>query len=88
MKQKLRLTITRIRRQTTLSGGIGHREACPQIIRVTDEPAPAQPIASFDFENPVVTNPIADRHIREINAPANTMPNDYENLKIIKDGKN
>ncbi len=88
MKQRLRLTITRIRRQTTSSDGIGHRETCPQIIRETDEPAPAQSIAAFDFENPVVANPIADRHIREINAPTNTMPDDYVNQKMTKEGKN
>lgn len=73
----MRLTITKIRRQTTLSGGTGHPETCPQIIRVTDEPAPAQSIAAFDFENPVIANSIADRNICEINAPTNTMPDDY-----------
>ena len=62
MKQKLRLTITKIRRETISSGGIGHL-------------AP-------------VTNRIADRNIREINAPTDTMPDDYSNKKMTKEGKN
>ena len=77
MKQKLRLTITRIRRQTTSSDGIGHRES-----------APAKPTASFDLENPIDANPIADRNIYEINAPTNPMPDDYVSQKMTKEGKN
>ena len=88
MKQKLRLTITRIRRQTTSRGDIGNRETGPQVIRETDEPAPAQLIASFDFENPIGANPISDRNIREIHVPTNAMPDDYVNQKMTKVGKN
>lgn len=69
MKQKLRLTITKIRRQTTSSGGIGH-------------------LMTFDTDKPTVTNPIADRNIREIDAPIEAMPDDHSNPKRTEEGEN
>ena len=69
MKQKMRLTITKIRRQTTSSGGIGH-------------------LMTFDTDKPTVTNPIADRNIREIDAPTDAMPDDHSNSKMTKEGEN
>ena len=69
MKQKLRLTITKIRRQTTSSDGIGHR-------------------TTFDTDKPTVTNLIADRNIREIDAPIDRMPDDHANPKMTKEDEN
>ena len=69
MKQKLRLTITKIRRQTTSSGGIGH-------------------LPTFDTDKLTVTNPIAGRNIREIDAPTDTTPDDHSDPKMTKEGEN
>lgn len=65
MKQKLRLTITRIRRQLTSNGGVIRDEADIQIINNSDRPALPPTITSLDMENPILAQPVNHRVIPE-----------------------